>query len=168
MALDATVGGGDSNSYVTQAEADAYFASGMHIDNVAWAALDSDGQDEYLIMATLQIDSMALVGVKNDDGATTGVPDQRLHFPRSEDVDDGSEFIPLPVKLATYEQATHLSKLGTDSTRQTLQAQGVVEAEFADVREKYAGASVVVRPLCARAYQILNNAGYIRWAGGMV
>lgn len=43
MALDATVGGANANSYLTVAEADAYFAARLHSD--VWDAL-SEGEGE--------------------------------------------------------------------------------------------------------------------------
>jgi hypothetical protein len=130
MALVATVGAATSNSYVTQAEATTYFASGMHELNATWTALDSDGKDEYLIKATLQIEAQRLRGEKNDTSTTSGAPDQRLHFPRSTDVDGSTEFIPLDIKIACYEQAIWLAYAPpVSNVRTALQREGVTAAE---------------------------------------
>jgi hypothetical protein len=173
MALVATVGASTSNSYVTQAEATTYFANGMHAKNATWSALDSSSKDEFLIQATLMIDSLRIKGQKNDTALTSGVPDQRLKFPRTDDVDDATEYIPLDVKHATYEQAIHLATAGGGSeTRTQLIAQGVTSVSVGDVSESYDSASAgSLNPLNMLAplpRQILLGGGYIQRTAAFV
>lgn len=157
MALVATVGAATSNSYVTQTEADSYFASGMHEGNVDWAAVaDSDGQDEFLIKATYHIDRQRLKGSKADntlDGS--GVPSQALHFPRAEDNDTGTEFIPIEIKQATYEQALFLIRQ-VSNVRQQLQAEGVKSAKIDDVMETYGGRRGRIGVLGTEAFALVQ------------
>ena len=169
MALVATVGGSTSNSYVTRAEADAYFQLGMHDKSLTWFQLDVEDKDQYLIKATLIIDSQKLRGSKYTTTATSGVPDQRLHFPRGQDYDDSTEYIPIDVKLATYEQAIYLALAGGDTTRQQLQAQGVTSVSVGDVSESYASdkPTTGIGALAPMARQILLAGGYIRRGGSI-
>ena len=163
MALDATVGASTSNSYVTQAEATAYLAAGMHPDNATWVALSSNGMDELLILSTFIIDQQHIDGQKNDVTLTSGAPDQRLKFPRTMDVDAGSEFIPLAVKEATYEQAIAMAKGGTASSITDLQNQGVTAVSLADMSYTFGGQGRDTE-LSERATLLL--APYIKQAGG--
>ena len=160
-----TVGAATSNSYAAVADADTYFEH--HPEFTTWDALFTVDKQRWLILATTRIDLQDLDGVKNDTGATSGVPDQALHFPTSKDVDDSTEFIPIPVKRATYEEAISLSKRGTSSARLDLQAEGVTEVQIGDVREKYGegGGTSRVR-LSSAAMGELQRAGLIRWTGG--
>jgi len=95
MALDATVGGANSNSYETAAEAAAYFATRTTV--AGWPA-DVPSQEKLLIMATRTLEAMfspqrKLVRPSNGDPAYylvrptwTGAPattTQRLMWPRS-------------------------------------------------------------------------------------
>jgi len=165
MALVATAGGGTSNSYVTQATANTYFADGNHAKANIWQALADSQKDQYLIMATRHIDMQPIRGGKYDTTTTSGIPDQRLKFPRGADY-DGGIFIPLPVSDATYEQAVYLAE-HEDSTelRANLQRAGVSSANLSGVAaETYRGAQGQL--LCATAYQILLDAGLIMTSAG--
>lgn len=100
--IDATVGGANSNSYVTLAEAEAYFADRPDSDN--WNTLpDNDTKNIYLIHATRRLEQEDYLGTRT---TTT----QRLKFPR-DDVDfDGVELdgtIPRQIKEAQYETAIY-------------------------------------------------------------
>jgi len=55
MALDATVGGAAANSYVTVAEADAYFAT--RLQSTAWTGAVNATKEAALISATRLLDS---------------------------------------------------------------------------------------------------------------
>ena len=166
MALVATVGASTSNSYVTQAEATTYFV--LHPKSDTWKALGSDEKDTFLIAATRQIEMQTLRGDKNDTAMSSGVPDQSLHFPRSTDTDDGSEFIPDAIKRACYEQAVHLASTGGGvDTRSQLQAQGVASVSIGDVSETYVG-TAGNNPISALAVlprQLLLGGGFIRITG---
>lgn len=97
--IDATVGGTTSNSYVTEAEVDAYMESRNH--SSLWS--DVEDAEPFIISATNQIDwFMKFNGYK-----TSSI--QALMFPRSDCYDYkldeyvASDIIPQKVKYATCE-----------------------------------------------------------------
>lgn len=100
MALDATVGGEDSNSYVTQAEATAYFADRLHADS--WE--DFASKDQALITASSMLDwNMKWKGFRSSSS-------QKLDWPRSGVLDSysveiDSDTLPDALKVATFEMA---------------------------------------------------------------
>jgi hypothetical protein len=77
MAIDATPAGPNSNSYVSLADADAWFALGMQA--AAWDAYVDADKSAALIEATRMIESLRLIGIPYD----TDTP-QALHFPLSD------------------------------------------------------------------------------------
>lgn len=165
MALVATVGAKTANSYVTQAEATTYFAD--HPLTATWTAQSSAQKDQFLIQATRDIDTETLAGVKYDTDidATDGLPDQALHFPRSQDVTSSAvKYIPIAVKRACYEQAIELARTGVTATRLTLQAQGVTQASIGDVSETY-GARASSSALRVQAKALLMSGGFIELSG---
>ncbi len=103
MALTATLGATDQNSYVTRAEADEYFDDRMH--SSAWDALaDDTGKDKLLITSSQMLDWY--VNWKGDKATTT----QAMQWPRSGAIrPDGTEIdddvLPPEIKVAVYEQA---------------------------------------------------------------
>lgn len=103
--LDATVGGTDSNSYITVADATTYFDERLKPVDV-WTNASSDDQIRALITSTRRLDAEDWEGVK----VTTG---QALDWPRYSATDeDGEEYdnavIPQVVKDATCETALAL------------------------------------------------------------
>lgn len=103
--LDATVGGTDSNSYATRAEANTYFDN--RLNATTWSALSDDDKDRALITATSRIEQESFVGTVADE-------DQALQWPRDGVVDrNGNEVleteIPQQVKNAQYEYALTLT-----------------------------------------------------------
>lgn len=168
MALVATVGASTSNSYVTRLEADAYFQLGMHPNALKWHDQKYEAKDAYLIQATRMIDACPISGAKYDTDMTSGVPDQSLKFPRAQDYDDSTEYIPVDIKTATYEQAIWLVSMGISDTREQLQAQGVTSASIGDVSETYSGAPASSNPvhrLAPGARAILVNGGFLSRGG---
>jgi hypothetical protein len=109
--IDATVGGADSNSYVTAAEADAYFDE--RLQSAHWTGeADADVKAQALIQATRRLDTFRFGGLKVAEG-------QALKWPRIEAYDDdGYEFdgIPTVVKHATFEAALWLLGANADGT----------------------------------------------------
>jgi len=100
MALNATVGAADANSYVTVAEATAYFANRAHAE--AWEDLDQ--QSQALITASQAIDWHVTWKGQRATGT------QSMDWPRVDVLDKvGVEYppdvIPPDVKTATYEMA---------------------------------------------------------------
>lgn len=104
MAIDATVGGADADSFVSVAEADTYHADD-NVHTTAWAARDTADKEAGLRMATRVIDSMAFIGYRQ---TTT----QALSWPRYNAYQDGvlisSAIVPDRVKWATAELAEWL------------------------------------------------------------
>jgi hypothetical protein len=105
MAIDATLGGANSNSYVTLDEADAYFEN--HAYSSIW-----NGQEEVLIYACVLLDNLvAWNGYKYYwDQAI-----QRLQFPRSMSLINQMEgsllpqpYIPNEIKAAQCELTLYL------------------------------------------------------------
>jgi len=99
--IDATVGGANSNSYVTLVEADAYFADTLRA--AIWEALYPGDKEVALIESATDIDMESYVGSKTDS-------DQALKFPRTdiwtdERVAYDSDAIPRAVKSAQCELA---------------------------------------------------------------
>ena len=105
MALDATIGGASSNSYVLRADATAYF--GDRLDTTEWDDASNASMDSALVMATLRLDQEEWVGTRADE-------DQNLKWPRYGVYVDGiyqdSDAIPRPIEEATYELALAILK----------------------------------------------------------
>jgi len=64
-ALDATVGGALSNSYISLGDADLYFAARRNSDD--WADATAEEKEQVLLMATNQLEEYDYVGVVVDD-----------------------------------------------------------------------------------------------------
>jgi len=128
MAIDATVGGASTNSYVTLAEANAYFADRAH--SSAWE--EEENQDQALITASRVIDwhvtwkGTRATGTQSMDWPRSGVYDKvAILYP--EDV------IPPDVKTAVFEMA--LASLGSDRTQDSDLA-GISEVRAASLMIK--------------------------------
>ena len=130
--IDATLQGASSNSYVTLAEADAYFETTP--DESTWTNKTDDQKNRSIISATRYIDGFEFYGKR----CTTT---QALKWPRKEYKVDGVEikctFIPDDVKIATFELARALANnpnalvdtKGTDGTYE--------EVKLGDLEVKY-------------------------------
>lgn len=109
MSLDATVGGANSNSYVTVAEAGIYF--GDRSFSSAWE--DFDDQPQALILASSMLDwYMKFKGTKATTTQSMQWPRQDVIRPDSTEV--ATDIIPPEVKVAVYELT--LSSLSADRT----------------------------------------------------
>lgn len=111
ITIDPTVGGAASNSYVSEAEAEDYFAARLF--STAWTgAASADTKRAALVMATRRIEQVRFSGTRASDT-------QALQWPRFNvwDHDTGTtladDVIPQAVKFATYELA--LSYLSASS-----------------------------------------------------
>ena len=109
-AIDASPGGAAANSYVTVAEADAYFDARLF--STKWTAADANTKITALLTATARVDQEGFVGERV-------TLTQRLEWPRSDveepdgkDVD--SAIIPPRVKAATCEIAVWLLGQSSD------------------------------------------------------
>ena len=130
--IDATLKGASANSFVTLAEANAYFETTP--DDSNWVDKTDDQKNRALISATRFIDDFEFYG----DRCTTT---QALKWPRKEYKVDGIELvctlIPDEDKVATFELARALANnttaltgsKGTDGTYQ--------EVKLGDLEVKY-------------------------------
>lgn len=141
MAIDATIGGADSNSYVSVVEADTYFKSHWSTTKMdLWLSMSSKQKERLLQMSTNVLETLRFLDQQSGGG---GLPEpfadlesdvtvrrfyygQRLSFPRNIDVaSDGSGEIPIPVKDAQCEQAVYL--ITFDESTLATQYQGIIE-----------------------------------------
>lgn len=133
LAIDTTIGGAASNSYVTVEEADLYFESRP---NNTWAALGDEVKKSLLIHAARMNDRLVTFRgvIANTD------PRQALRWPRTTVYDDegqviANDAVPETIKEAQCEQAWYLSKNDPDATAKIkyLKAnvgKGAVSTEF--------------------------------------
>lgn len=165
MALVATVGAADANSYVDVAEANAYFAAGVHLGSATWAGLTNDNKSAALITATRQLDRLRFWGCKYSEL-------QALQFPRDYCAWKFNQ-IPKELKEACLEQALSLAPniaAGGQGTRERLQAQGVESYSIGDLTETFASSRTDLAAtgsaeskLCQDARILLT--GFIRRTG---
>jgi len=137
--INATLSSTTANSYVTLADANAYFETVP--DSSTWTNKTDDQKNRALISATRWIDSLNYYGDRCDE-------DQALKWPRNNYDVDGVELecslIPNDIKYATYELARALANdtgAITDSTGTT----GLYdEVQLGDMRVKYSKTSQAV------------------------
>jgi hypothetical protein len=139
MAINATPGSPTANSYMTVAEADTYFASGLTNTSV-WD--ESSLQEEALIQAAFLLDQYDYVGITSDEYLGTAEPTQALKWPRVlNDEGDlirnyGVAVIPPPIKYAQAELALALLAASegdavAEGTMESLKIGGEVEVKYA-------------------------------------
>lgn len=105
MALDATVGGASADSYVTVAEADAYFASSAN--GGVWAPLAEDVKENRLKEATRILDLYYVWnGIKASETQALGWPRKKAYYPDGTLIPE--DIIPVAVKYATFDLALFL------------------------------------------------------------
>lgn len=133
MTIEDGTGVEDANTYVTRAEADAYFAE--HPRAAAWAALGGSAKDAQLVYATRMLDaSVTFKGSRILIG-------QALEWPRyGVEIDDQywpENTIPKDVKAAVYELAISNSvnglsddPTGTEGIKSLSIGKGAVALEF--------------------------------------
>ena len=133
--IDATLKGTAANSYVTLAEADAYFETVPHDEH--WTG-SNDAKNRVLITATRYLDNFEYYGTRC---STT----QALKWPRKDYKVDGVKidetYIPQPVKNATFELAHSLLHKG-EALVGTTGTQGTYEqVELGDLKVKFKDSS---------------------------
>lgn len=106
ITIDETVGGVNSNSYVTEAEADTYFET--RLNSSAYTGAGGEVKKAALVNATFRLDHERFLGRSANDAIT-----QKLRWPRFGLNDrDGriinSDIIPLEIKHAQFELALAL------------------------------------------------------------
>ena len=130
--IDATIKGANANSYVTLAEADAYFETVP--SSTQWDNKQDDKKNRALIAATRWIETLVYYGDRCDEG-------QALKFPRTNYQVDGVELtcslIPNNIKYAQYELARALAN-DTDAITGNTGTAGVPsEVKIGDLEVKY-------------------------------
>ena len=130
--INATLSSASANSYVTLAEADAYFETVP--DATTWDNKLDDARNRALIAATRWIDSFVFYGDRCDHG-------QALKFPRNnyqvDDVELACSAIPNNIKYAQYELARALAN-DTDAMTGNVGTNGnIAEAKLGDLEVKY-------------------------------
>jgi hypothetical protein len=130
--IDATIKGANANSYVTLAEADAYFETVP--SSTQWDNKTDDKKNRALIAATRWIDTLVYYGDRCDD-------DQALKFPRTNYQVDGVELactlIPQNIKYAQFELANALAN-DTDAITGSTGTDGNFEqVKLGDIEVKY-------------------------------
>lgn len=129
LVLDDTIGGEDSNTYISLADAETYFESRAYKD--AWANATDGDKDIALVQATRTIDaSYEFSGVK---ASRT----QALRWPRSgaytcDGYSISSEIIPEGIRNATCEQALEILKRDTTTLPSSL-TRGVKSAKICEM-----------------------------------
>lgn len=132
-AIDTTISGANANSYLTLAEAEAYFDDRLNIS--AWQDTDADNRTRALLHAAQRLERENWLG----DRATTT---QRLAWPRigvAKVEEYESDEIPQQIKDAQCELALHLLANGAapgagNSRVKSFSADGLsVTREFATI-----------------------------------
>ena len=162
MALIATLGASDANSYVTLAEAEIYFADRMHAS--AWAALTDEVKSALLISSSRMLDwHIKWKGSKTAQTQSMSWP--RTGAIRSDGTEIDSDALPQEVKTAVYEQA--FSNIVSDRT---------TEDPLAGIGQLQAGPLMIkagpekpnqtnAKPLPSHVYSILKD---LYQSGGVV
>lgn len=169
MALTTTVGSATADSYVSVADADAYFAAHYLLAKATlWATLNTARKGSVLQAATKIIDTLRVLDVVDDEAVTWPDPfvdpllrersalitkyaeTQALAFPRNVDVTTlGVLFIPQAVEDATCEEAVYL--LSFDESPLSAQFSGTVSEEIwagaVRVKSTYATRGSFVAPM---------------------
>jgi len=130
--IDATLGGASANSYVTLADADAYFETTP--DSGTWTDKTNDQKNRALISATRWIDALSFYGARC--GTT-----QALKWPREDYTVDGIDLactlIPVGIEIATYELARALAN-DTDAITGSTGTTGIYDqVELGELKVKY-------------------------------
>jgi hypothetical protein len=142
MALITTVGGTTSDSYVSVAESNTYFANHYSLSkSTLWDTLETAQKERLLRTSCLFVDQVRVLDDTVASGALVSAlvdatklseitihklnSGQRLQFPRNLDHVDEVGYIPDAIKVAQFEQAIYL--LSMDDGPVSAQFLGVVE-----------------------------------------
>jgi hypothetical protein len=135
--IDATLGGASANSYVTLADADAYFETTPDATN--WDDKTDDQKNRALISATRWIDALSFYGKRCSET-------QALKWPRKDYKVDGIELactlIPIGIEVATYELARAFAN-DTDAITGSTGTTGIYDqVELGELKVKYKASSM--------------------------
>ncbi len=101
MAIDATVGGPNSNSFGTLSEALAFFAN--RLNSEAFTTADDTDQEKALIMSTLRLQQVQYDGFKSSSSQALPFPRIGLFTYDGSSIDGST--IPVEMKYAEFELA---------------------------------------------------------------
>jgi hypothetical protein len=163
-ALDATVGGPEANTYVTQAEADAYWSSRLRPDQ--WVNRAADTKCRALQQATQLLDDYV------DWAGVPASSTQRLAWPRwgvwalnGQPIQPTE--LPWALKAATAELARNLM-LDDPQAPLDAMAQGVKRVKASSVEVEFTGAGLLAATPTAQKVIPPNVWSLIaRWANGL-
>ena len=170
MAIDVTIAGAASNSYLSLAEAQAYFAARLRSD--AWEAASDADKEKALLTACRRIEAHRLRVHRRPYGYPYDLPnaldrpadplaptdsDQALSFPRQRDLDRSGRYaVPEHVKQAQCEEALALLAQGAEhERRRALQAAGVKSFTVDGLSESYESGAATQMLLSAEARSLL-------------
>lgn len=149
VTIIATKGASNANSYVTLAEADAYFTA--RLDCAQWTDSSNDDKRRALIMATRAVDALTFKYARETTTQSlafprVGAPTHERHVLYGED--DVTTIIPTDVKNAVYEQALQILTSGAGGgggDLAELRKQGVKTQSIGDVTVQFSeGAKTIV------------------------
>lgn len=174
LVVDTTIAGPESTSYIETSFADDYWSGHYSSTKAAqWSSLTDDQKVTLVISATRIIDTARFTHVipiseyqLHYDHRTGQILDitmnrepcryyyyQKLQFPRNLDIDPvtHSVFIPIPVQMATCEQAIYL--LNFDETVAANRMQGITMDKFSvgkgqlETTQQYGGVVSMFAPM---------------------
>ena len=99
----------NTNSYVTVADADAYFET--RIDSAEWVTSSEDVKEQALVTATSLVDDKSWIGYAVSSSQALAWPrkEAKYYDPKmGQEISIADNEIPDRVKTAVYEQALHL------------------------------------------------------------
>lgn len=168
MALNATVGGGSSDSYVADvAEAlslcdqiDVMVQLG--VSTVGFRAANSSVQEALLRTAALSIDQLGLMGMKADEMQSLEWP--RVALPRRQDW----RVVPSAVKLAQVVEACSVSTARDANSAAAAAGISSYTVGEESVSFRDSASSSANAPASAAAESVLNRAGLVQAGTGSV
>lgn len=157
MALIATVGAVNANSYVDEAYADAYFLS--RLGSEVWSSAASESREAALLQATVMLDSMF------DWFGDRTTEDQALRWPRAwcEDRDGyifDNDVIPESVKQAQCE----LAKFLITNNGYSAESRGVDRITLGPIRLDFDDAATSL-PIPTVVIELVRGIGVYRGSG---
>lgn len=156
MALDATLAGASSNSYITLAEAETF--SSQFYNLTAWSTATSGNQEAALMEACTEIESYRL-------RFNPSVSTQALHFPRDVDYDSsGVYIIPTAIKKAQFLLAVNILETRTmEQKAHELKNAGVTNYSLGDYSISFGTASASGGKYTSLIRKLLYP--YVQWEG---
>jgi len=131
VVIDATLGGANSNSYVTLAEADTFFEARLYID--VWDDSTDDSKNRALVMATRRIEQETYYGDRETSTQALKFPRINIGYLDGILLDGG---IPELLKEAQCELALYM--LSTDMSKPSVDTSAIQEARVGSIAVKYA------------------------------